>query len=209
MSLAMAHKSPKWRRPPAPTGSRHCLRTSRKEASDEVTEVPRAGLPPSPSNRWQTIHYAIGDTARTLRLCLILLVPIIPPSVLALLVHRCSWVLTVCGNGAGEHTDSELVALPGFPPLTAGSVPYRRYRDLLSRHGERRFERIIVILSGSDADSACRSSTPFDSLKMVVGRTRLRGRRAQRTSGSLAARCASGLCRANSTSSARLPVPSA
>jgi len=42
------------------------------------------------ANRWATIQYALDSTARTVRLCVIVLVASIPPGVLALLIHR-SW----------------------------------------------------------------------------------------------------------------------
>jgi hypothetical protein len=38
--------------------------------------------------RWNTIRYAIGSTAKTLRFCLIVLVMIIPPALLVVLTHR-------------------------------------------------------------------------------------------------------------------------
>jgi len=38
--------------------------------------------------RWRTIHYALGSNARTLRLCLIMVVASLPPSAIALLIHR-------------------------------------------------------------------------------------------------------------------------
>jgi hypothetical protein len=39
-------------------------------------------------NRWGTIRYALDSTARTLRLCAIILVSGIPPGLLALLIRR-------------------------------------------------------------------------------------------------------------------------
>jgi hypothetical protein len=39
-------------------------------------------------NRWGTIRYALDSTARTLRLCLIMLAASVPPALLALLIKR-------------------------------------------------------------------------------------------------------------------------
>jgi hypothetical protein len=38
--------------------------------------------------RWDTIRYAIDSNARTVRLCLIVLVASIPPGLLTLLIRR-------------------------------------------------------------------------------------------------------------------------
>jgi hypothetical protein len=38
--------------------------------------------------RWNTVRYAIGSTAKTLRFCLIVFVMVIPPAVLVVLAHR-------------------------------------------------------------------------------------------------------------------------
>lgn len=40
------------------------------------------------SDKWGTIQYAIDSTARTVRLCVILLVASVPPWVLALLIRH-------------------------------------------------------------------------------------------------------------------------
>ena len=40
------------------------------------------------ANRWRTIHYALGSTARTVRLCMIMLVAAVPPALVALLIRR-------------------------------------------------------------------------------------------------------------------------
>jgi hypothetical protein len=40
------------------------------------------------NNRWGTIRYALDSTARTLRLCLIMLVASVPPGLVALLIKR-------------------------------------------------------------------------------------------------------------------------
>lgn len=40
------------------------------------------------ASRWQTIRYALDSNARTLRLCLIMIVASVPPSVLAWLVRH-------------------------------------------------------------------------------------------------------------------------
>ena len=71
--LVAAHSRPKRRRPPAPTGSRQCLKTPREEVASFVS-VPATRRPRHGGARWETIRYAIDDTARTIRLCLILLV---------------------------------------------------------------------------------------------------------------------------------------
>jgi hypothetical protein len=42
----------------------------------------------SAGDRWETIRYAIDDTARTVRLCAIILVTSSLPCVLVLLIHR-------------------------------------------------------------------------------------------------------------------------
>jgi hypothetical protein len=39
-------------------------------------------------SRWETIRYAIDSTSRTVRLCMILLVPSITGGVIAFLIHR-------------------------------------------------------------------------------------------------------------------------
>jgi hypothetical protein len=41
----------------------------------------------SGSGRWGTVRYAIDGWGRTLRLCLILIVLSVPPSVVVMLVH--------------------------------------------------------------------------------------------------------------------------
>jgi hypothetical protein len=38
--------------------------------------------------RWSTIRYALSSNARTLRLCVIVLVIGIPPALLAVLIHH-------------------------------------------------------------------------------------------------------------------------
>lgn len=39
------------------------------------------------AGRWETIRYAIGSTARTMRLCLILLVPSVSAALITFLLH--------------------------------------------------------------------------------------------------------------------------
>ncbi len=41
-----------------------------------------------PANKWGTIRYALDSNARTVRLCLIMLVAGIPSGLLVLLIHR-------------------------------------------------------------------------------------------------------------------------
>ena len=41
----------------------------------------------SPPGRWGTVRYAIDGWGRTLRLCLILIVMSVPPSVVVILAH--------------------------------------------------------------------------------------------------------------------------
>ena len=38
--------------------------------------------------RWDTVRYALDSNARTMRLCLIVIVLSIPPGLLMLLIHR-------------------------------------------------------------------------------------------------------------------------
>ena len=40
------------------------------------------------ASKWGTIRYAIGSTARTIRLCTIILVTSIPPGLVALIIHH-------------------------------------------------------------------------------------------------------------------------
>jgi hypothetical protein len=40
------------------------------------------------ANKWETIRYALDSTARTVRLCIIVLVASVPPGILAFLIHR-------------------------------------------------------------------------------------------------------------------------
>ena len=40
------------------------------------------------NERWRTVRYAIDGWGKTLRLCVILLVASVPPTVIALLVRR-------------------------------------------------------------------------------------------------------------------------
>ncbi len=58
-----------------------------KEAlAHELTESPHQ---PGPATvRWTVICYALSDTARTVRLCAIMLAIEIPPGLLALLLRR-------------------------------------------------------------------------------------------------------------------------
>jgi hypothetical protein len=53
-----------------------------------VSTPARRGSHDAGTCRWETIRYALDSTARTLRLCLIVLVAGIPPGLLMLLVRR-------------------------------------------------------------------------------------------------------------------------
>lgn len=63
----------------------------RRSARPRSARTPARGAPRDLRHdpcRWNTIRYAIGSTAKTLRLCLIVLVMIIPPALIMVLSHR-------------------------------------------------------------------------------------------------------------------------
>ena len=67
-----AHRRlPKRGRPPAPTGSRQCLKTP-LEGGGLSMSVPAPREPRHGGSRWETIRYALDSWPRTFRLCLIL-----------------------------------------------------------------------------------------------------------------------------------------
>ena len=44
--------------------------------------------PPGAACRWETIRYAIGSTACTIRLCAVMLAASLPPSLFLFILHR-------------------------------------------------------------------------------------------------------------------------